>query len=343
MSVDFQTAVVGGGVIGLAIAEACAESGDVLLLERHPRLGEETTSRNSEVVHAGLYYPHGSLKARLCIEGRHLLRAFCAETGVPYSALGKLVVACDPSETPALEALAAHAKANGVEGLRWLDASEAQRLEPELACTAALLSPATAVVDSTALMLALETRLTARGGTVAAGTNVVAIERDPEHFRVHTVSHGCETVITCRRLVLAGGLSATSLARLVTPPLHGPIPETLFAKGHYYALSGAPPFARLVYPLPTSAGLGIHFTLTTSGEAKFGPDVDWCNEPSPHFDESGGARHQAFAQAIRRYWPSLDDRRLTPAYAGIRPKLAPPARRRRISPSTAPKRTAAKT
>jgi L-2-hydroxyglutarate oxidase LhgO len=321
--VDFETAVIGGGIIGLATADACTwGSSDVLLIERHARLGQETTARNSEVVHAGLYYPPGSLKARLCVEGRNRLQSFCTDAGVPYAPLGKLVVACDPSEIPALEALAANARANGVMDAHLLTGPDAETMQPGLACVAALHSPSTAVVDSTGVMLALEARFIDRGGTVATGTSAVAIDREPHRFRIVTVSHGCEASITCRNLVLAGGLHATALAKLVTPPLAAPIPQTHFAKGHYYALSGKAPFSRLIYPMPSSAGLGIHFTLTTAGEAKFGPDVAWVDEPSTTFDDPDGARRLAFAEAIRRYWPALDETRLTPAYVGVRPKLA---------------------
>jgi L-2-hydroxyglutarate oxidase LhgO len=317
---DFQTIVVGGGIVGLAAADACVTSGDTLIIERHGRLGQETSSRNSEVVHAGLYYPQGSLKARLCVQGRQLLHDFCAEAGVPYLALGKLVVASSPDEMPRLEALATQAKANGVTDVRLVTAAQAQDLEPELACCAALFSPSSAVIDSTGLMLGLEARFINRGGTVATGTSVVAIERLTPGFRVITVSHGCEAAVTCNRLVLAGGLSGSTLARLITPPLQR-VPVTTFAKGHYYGLTGPRPFSRLIYPMPANASLGIHYTLTTTGEAKFGPDLQWCEDSSPLFDDPDGSRHAAFVRAIRRYWPAVDGNRLVPAYAGVRPKL----------------------
>jgi L-2-hydroxyglutarate oxidase LhgO len=321
--VDFQTVVVGGGVVGLACANACLEiGGDVLLLERHARLGQETSSRNSEVAHGGLYYPPGSLKARLCVEGRHLMRAFCEDTGVPYHRVGKLIVACDETEVTPLEALAARAQTNGVEDISLLSAAEAKSLEPELDCVAAVYSPATAIVDSTGFMLALEARYIDRGGTIATGTNVVGIERLPQGFRIACVSNGCDATITARTLILSGGLSATTLARLVVPPLAGQVPETTYAKGHYYALTGKMPFSRLVYPMPSSAGLGIHFTLSTGGEAKFGPDVEWCPGPDATFDHDGGARRRNFARSIARYWPNVDEERLNPAYVGIRPKIA---------------------
>lgn len=322
MPVDFQNVVVGGGVVGLATADACTSSGDTLIIERHGRLGQETTSRNSEVVHAGLYYLAGSLKARLCVRGRQLLRDFCAEAGVPYLPLGKLVVACTPAEIPSLERLAAAAITNGVDDVRLLSPDEVHDLEPQLSCRAALLSPSTGVVDSTGLMLALEARFIDRGGTVATGTNVVAIERLSLGFNVVTVSHGCEAAVTCRNLVLAGGLNSSALARLIDPPLERPVPIITFAKGHYYALSGPTPFARLIYPMPSADGLGIHFTLSTSGEAKFGPDVQWCDDPAPVFEDENGNRRHNFAEAIRRYWPAIEADMLVPAYAGVRPKVA---------------------
>lgn len=317
---DFQTIVVGGGIVGLASADACAVGGDTLIIERHKRLGQETTARNSEVVHAGFYYPKESLKARLCVDGRHLLRAFCAEAGVPYLTLGKLVVASTPDEVASLEALAAQAHTNGVTDVRLIPAAQAREMEPELTCCAALFSPSTGVIDSTGLMLALEARFIDRGGTVATATTVVAIERLNPGFRVITVRHGCEAAVTCRCLVLAGGLNASTVAQLMTPPLER-VPVTTFAKGHYYALTGARPFSRLIYPMPTTAGLGIHYTLTTGGDAKFGPDVQWCEDPSPQFDDPDGSRHRTFVDAIRRYWSAVEGERLVPAYAGVRPKL----------------------
>jgi L-2-hydroxyglutarate oxidase LhgO len=320
--------VVGGGIVGLAIADALAGAGhDVLLVERHARLGQETTARNSEVVHAGLYYPTGSLKARMCVEGRVRLKAFCAESGVPYAELGKLVVACDPRERPALEALAARSRANGVSDVRLISAAEARAREPALACVAALDSPSTAVVDSVGLMLALEARYIARGGTVATATNVVDIDTCPGGFRLCMVSDGCETELTCGGLVLAGGLTASGLGAMLPPkPGHARPPATFFAKGHYYTLRGAAPFSCLVYPLPADGGLGIHYTLSTAGEAKFGPDVEWTDDATLSFDDPDGSRRRAFARAIQSYWPEVSADALVPAYVGIRPKAAGPGR-----------------
>jgi len=323
LSADIRTVVVGGGIVGLAVAEALVSAdGDVLLVERHARLGQETTSRNSEVVHAGLYDPPGSLKARLCVEGRHRLADFCRRSGVPIANLGKLVVACAPAEIPALEALAVRAAANGVDDARLIGAGAARDLEPALACAAALLSPSTAVVDGAALMLALEARYLDRGGLVATGTNVVAIERADRGFRIVTVNGGCETAVVCHRLVLSGGLNASHLGALLAAHLRTPVPVTHYARGHYFVLRGPRPFSRLVYPLPANGGLGIHVTLSTSGETRFGPDLEWSETPSLAFDEQGGARRTAFVASIRRYWPEVDEHRLEPGHVGVRPRLA---------------------
>lgn len=323
MSADIRTVVVGGGIIGLAVADALAATdADVLLVERHARLGQETTSRNSEVVHAGLYDPPDSFKAKLCVEGRHRLAEFCREAGVPVANLGKLVVACAPAEVAALEALAVRAAANGVNDARLISAGEAKELEPALACAAALLSPSTAVVDSAALMLALEARYLDRGGLVATGTNVVAIERAGRGFRVVTVNGGCEAAIDCHRLILSGGLNASHLGALLAAHLRTPVPVTHYARGHYFVLRGPRPFSRLVYPLPANGGLGIHSTLATSGETHFGPDLEWSETPSLAFDEKCGARRAAFVASIRRYWPEVDEERLEPGHVGVRPRLA---------------------
>jgi L-2-hydroxyglutarate oxidase LhgO len=323
LSVDIETIVVGGGVVGLACASALAERGqDVLLIERHDRLGSETSSRNSEVVHAGLYYPPGSLKARLCVAGRQRLVGFCREAGVAIAPLGKLVVATDVSEIEGLERIAATARTNGVHDVALLSAAEARQLEPALACTAALLSPSTAVIDSHAYILAVEARLRDHNGVVALATHVVDITHEGGGFRLQTVSEGCATSITCRHLVLSAGLEASRAGRLLAPSLSCPVPETRYAKGHYFALQGRAPFQRLIYPLPGNGGLGIHYTLSTAGEAKFGPDVQWCETPSLEFEDPDGKRRAAFATAIRRYWPDVREESLIPGYTGIRPKIS---------------------
>lgn len=323
MTPDVETVVIGAGVVGLAIARALAAAGhEVLVLERHDGIGRETSSRSSEVIHAGLYYPPGSLKARLCVEGRRLLYAFAAENGVPHARYGKLVVATAADELPRLESLAATARANGVDDIAVISADEARALEPEVSCLGALLSPATGVIDSHALMVALEGHLRSRSGSVVLNTEVEDIGRDPGTlFRIMTVSGGERATLVSRNLVIAAGLGATRLgSTLVARSSYRP-PETYPARGHYYVLDGRPPFRHLVYPLPSEAWLGIHLTLDTGGRAKFGPDLEWQDEPDTAFDEANGARRARFAAEIRRYWPGLPEDRLSPGYVGVRPKI----------------------
>lgn len=326
VSVDVEVAVVGGGVVGLAIARSLAGRGhDVLLIEQHARLGAETSSRNSEVIHAGIYYPKGSLKARLCTAGRDQLLRYCAERQIPVLRSGKLIVATRTADDAALDRLAALGTANAVPGLVRLSAGEAKALEPELACTAALYSPATAVIDSHAYVLALEADLTAAGAAIARATRVTGLTlKNSGGYAITADTAGTSSRITARALVLAAGCHASTLAGHLASTMTAPVPRTRFAKGHYFNLSGRAPFSRLVYPLPDSTGLGIHFTRSTAGEARFGPDAVWCDPPSLTFDDDGGTRRDAFAAAIRTYWPNLDHDRLTPGTVGIRPKLSEP-------------------
>lgn len=328
MSTDVETIVIGAGVVGLAVAGALARDGhEVLVLERHGRAGMETSARSSEVIHAGLYYPVGSLKARLCVKGNALLYRFAAENGVLARRLGKLLVATTETEVPALEAIAACARANGVRDLERLTPAEAAALEPELACVAAYLSPSTGVIDSHALLLALEGHLASEGGRVVLATEVAGFERHPDGaFVIEAMSGGKEYRITASNLVIAAGLSASRLARML--PVREPyrVPETYYAKGHYYGLAGPAPFSRLVYPMPARGSLGIHFTLDASGAGKFGPDIHWTGavsgeRPDYTFDEENGARLERFEASIRRYWPGLPSGALTAGYTGIRPKL----------------------
>ena len=322
MTADVETIVVGAGVVGLAIARALARDGrQVLVLERHDRVGAETSSRSSEVIHAGLYYPPGSLRAKMCVAGKHMLYHFAEEAGVAVRRCGKLLVATSEAELPRLAAIAATAARNGVDDLVELTGAEARALEPELACVAALLSPSTGVVDSHGLMTALEGEIAACGGAVVLNTAVTGLSRTPEGtFALET--EGAERGrITCARLVLAAGLGATALARLFAwPALYAP-PETYPAKGHYFALSGRAPFRHLVYPMPDGAWLGVHLTLDVAGRARFGPDLEWTDRVSYDFEDADGARERRFAAEIRRYWPGLPDGALHPDTTGIRPKL----------------------
>jgi L-2-hydroxyglutarate oxidase LhgO len=323
MGTDVETVVVGGGAVGLAAARAlCLRGQEVLLLEQHDRLGTEVSSRNSEVIHAGLYYPPGSLKAKLCVAGKELLYRFLAENGVAHRRYGKLLVATQPDEVARLEAIAKTAAANGVCDLVALTGEEARRLEPELACVAAYLSPSTGVVDSHGLMQALEGHIGARGGTVVLNARVTDLAVDPAgDFEIGSQSGGVSLKLSARNLVISAGLSATRLGRMLAGALSCPVPETYPAKGHYFTLAGKAPFRHLVYPMPQGAWLGIHLTLDVAGGAKFGPDIEWKDEVSYDFEDGDGGRLATFEREVRRYWPGLPKGALEPGYTGVRPKI----------------------
>jgi L-2-hydroxyglutarate oxidase LhgO len=319
---EVECVVVGAGVIGLAVARALALEGrEVLVLERAWTIGFETSSRNSEVIHAGIYYPAGSLKARSCVEGRERLYAYCREHGVPHAGLGKLIVAADEAEIPGLEKIAAAARANAVDEVRWLDPAEAKKLEPELRCAAALLSPVTGIIDSHALMLAYQGEAEAAGATVVLRTPVAGGEVRNDGF-VLRIGGDEPTAIRCRVLVNAAGLHAPALAGAIDGVPPGTIPPAYFCRGTYFTLVGRTPFRRLVYPVPVAGGLGVHLTLDLAGQARFGPDVEWISGVDYAVDP---ARGDAFYAAVRRYWPGLRDGALQPGYAGIRPKISGPA------------------
>jgi len=324
---DVETAVIGGGVVGLAIAKSLSEAGrEVLVLEQHERVGEETSSRNSEVIHAGLYYPQGSLKAQLCIEGKGLLYRFAEDNGVPVNRCGKLLVATSAAEIGKLEAIVANARACGVADLVPLAQARARKLEPAVACAAAYLSPSTGVIDSHAFMTALEGHIQSRGGTMALSSRVDRIERTAgAEFLLHSISGDETTTLSCRQLVIAAGLWSSELARqLFAPGAQYQVPPTRYAKGHYFTLSGKAPFSHLVYPMPVDGGLGVHLTLDMGGGAKFGPDVSWIERIDYAFDDEGGRRRDDFITAIRQWWPDLPAERLIAGYTGIRPKLSGP-------------------
>jgi L-2-hydroxyglutarate oxidase LhgO len=314
--------VVGAGVVGLAVGRALAQRGlETIVLEAEGAIGTVTSARNSEVIHAGLYYPAGSLKARLCVAGREALYAYCAERGIGHRRCGKLVVAAHAGQQGELEALRRKGAANGVHDLRLLSRTEAQALEPELACAAALWSPSTGIVDSHGLMLALQGDLEQAGGVVALRTRVERIVCGTPHV---VQADGSE--LAARIVVNAAGLWAPALAARTEGLDAGHRPQARFAKGHYFALTGRAPFSRLIYPLPEAAGLGVHLTLDLGGQARFGPDVDWIEA-----DEAGridyrvdATRAPAFEAAIRSYWPGLKPGSLQPAYTGVRPKVAGP-------------------
>ncbi len=318
---SIEVAVVGAGIVGLAIAAALARRGrDILVLESEGQIGTGMSSRNSEVVHAGIYYPRGSLKAKLCVEGRELLYAYSAERGVPFRKLGKLIVAADESELAALEALHGRAIANGVGDLRRLDRAEARALEPALACRAALLSPSTGVIDSHALMLAYHGEAETCGAVIAFHAPLVRAMATSGGF-VLDVGGKEPCRLKCRHLVIAAGLAAVAVARRIEGLSPSALPQTYVCKGSYYRLARRAPFSRLVYPLPDSGGLGVHLTLDMAGQARFGPDTEWGDVPD--YDVDPG-RATGFYAAIRRYWPDLPDGALVPDYAGIRPKISGP-------------------
>ena len=315
---DADVLVVGAGVIGLAVARAL-KGRSVIVVEARASFGEETSSRNSEVIHSGIYYSTGSLKARLCVRGRERLYAFCEAHGVGHSRCGKLIVAAEESELAGLEALARQGAANGVEDLRLLSASEARALEPELACVGALFAPETGILDSHGYMLALQGE--AEGALFAFRAPFLSARPTRSGFAVE-IGGAEPTQLSVGALVNAAGLAASQVARAVEGLAPGFVPETRYAKGNYFALSRRAPFRRLIYPAPQAHGLGVHLTFDLAGQARFGPDVEWVNGLDYAVDPTRGC---GFAEAIRRYWPGLPDGALSPAYSGIRPKIVGPA------------------
>ncbi|QKV17926.1 NAD(P)/FAD-dependent oxidoreductase [Oricola thermophila] len=311
--------VIGAGVVGLAAARSLAMAGrEVLVLEADRVIGNGTSSRNSEVIHAGLYYPQGSLKARFCRAGRDMLYAYCMERGVPFRRIGKLVVATDETETATLEVIARHAAGNGVEDLEMLGADDARRLEPAVRATAALLSPSTGIIDSHAYMLALQGDAEAHGALVAFRAPVEGGEIRDDGMLLR-VGGADPVTLHARQVVNAGGLAAHKIAASVSGLPAKAIPAIRYAKGNYFALAGKAPFRRLIYPVPVKGGLGIHLTLDLAGKARFGPDVEWIDG----IDYSvSGERAEQFAAAVRRYWPELPEGALQPDYAGIRTQIA---------------------
>jgi len=318
---EVEAVVVGAGVIGLAVARALALAGhEVIVLERAYTIGFETSSRNSEVIHGGLYYPAGSLKATSCVAGRQRLYAYCRDHGVPHAQLGKLIVATDEAELPGVEKIATAARANGVHDLEWLSAGEAQKLEPDLHCVRALLSPSTGIIDSHALMLAYRGEAEASGAFVAFRTPLLSGRVRADGFELK-VGGDEPTEIRCRVLVNAAGLHAPALTRAIEDVPRDSVPPDYFCRGVYFTLSGRTPFRRLIYPVPVPGGLGVHITLDLAGQARFGPDVEWIPAVDYAVDPRRG---DAFYAAVRRYWPGLRDGALQPGYAGIRPKISGP-------------------
>jgi len=320
--------VVGAGVVGLAVGRALAQRGlETLVLERENAIGTGVSSRNSEVIHAGIYYPEGSLKARLCVRGKQLLYALCESHGIAHRRCGKLIVATDAAQLAGLKALADKAARNGVDDLRWLSGEQARALEPALACEAALLSPSTGIVDSHGLMLALQGDLERAGGAVGLASTVQAIVASAGGHVLRVQSEGVEMELQARIVVNAAGLWAPAVATATEGLDARFAPQAHFSKGCYFSLAGRAPFGRLVYPLPQDAWLGVHLTLDLGGQARFGPDAQWLpdgTDPAAIDYQVDAARAEAFYADVRRYWPGLPDGALQPAYSGVRPKIHGP-------------------
>ena len=332
MSVEqVDTVVIGAGVVGLAVARALALAGhEVMLLEAAEAFGTQTSARNSEVIHAGIYYPAGSMKARLCVQGRQLLYGYCAERGIGHRRCGKLIVASGTGQIDELRAIQQRAVANGVDDLQWLTREQALALEPALNCDAALLSPSTGIVDSHGLMLSLLGDVEHAGGLLALNSRVysmaVAVDSAQAAIKIEVIDDAEGTTLSARQVVNAAGLGAIALAQRTQglAPRHRPPLPTRWAKGNYFTLTGRAPFTHLIYPVVErdSPSLGVHLTLDLGGQAKFGPDVQWQDSLDDYRVDA--LRADAFYDEVRRYWPGLLAGALQAGYAGIRPKLSGP-------------------
>ena len=312
--------VVGAGVVGLAVARALALQGrEVLVMEAANAIGTRASSRNSEVIHAGIYYPPASLKAHLCVEGKQALYAYCAERGVAHRRCGKLLVATSDAQVAQLQATMARAAANGVHDLVLLSGEQAMAMEPHLACKAAIHSPGTGIIDSHAYMLALQGDFENAGGIVVLNTTLAQAECAKAAIKI-IANDGTELQTTC--LVNAAGAHAQELARRFCGLPPSWVPPSYYAKGNYFTLSQRAPFSRLIYPVPEAAGLGVHLTLDLGGQARFGPDVEWVDSPDDLVVDP--SRSESFYAEVRKYWPALADGALLPDYAGIRPKIQAP-------------------
>jgi len=313
--------VIGAGVVGLAVARRLAlEDHEVVILEAEAAIGIHASSRNSEVIHAGIYYAPNSLKAKLCVAGKQSLYRYCEEHGVAHRRCGKLIVATDEDQQPALERIRAQSQTNGVDDLQWLTGSQAREMEPQLACVGALFSPSTGIIDSHGLMLAYQAEAEQRGTVIALRSPVQRgrVRRDCIELDVG----GAQPMrIQARVVVNCAGMHAQKLAAVLDGYPAVRVPPSYYCKGNYYSLGGRAPFSRLIYPVPESAGLGVHLTLDLAGQARFGPDVEWIDTVDYSVD---ARRANAFYREIRRYWPALADGALQPAYAGIRPKIQAP-------------------
>jgi L-2-hydroxyglutarate oxidase LhgO len=317
-----ECVVIGAGVIGLAVARSLAQAGrEVVVLEAAEGIGTVTSSRNSEVIHAGIYYKAGSWMARMCVSGKQALYAYCADHGIPHRNCGKLIVATTPNETERLQSIRAHAEANGVLDLQTLSGEAARALEPALNCDAALLSPSTGIIDSHAYMLALRGDAEDAGSAFAFHTPLLRAKAAAGKIELDAGGDAPMT-LECRLLINAAGLDAPSTARRIAGMPPERIPQAYLAKGNYFSCSARAPFSRLIYPVPEPGGLGVHLTLDMAGQARFGPDVEWVDHIDYAVDPARAAR---FYPAIRKYWPALPDGALMPSYSGMRPKIVPQA------------------
>lgn len=322
MAADIDCVVLGAGVVGLAVARELALAGrEVLVVEATEAIGTGTSSRNSEVIHAGIYYAPGSLKARLCVSGKEMLYTYCAERGIPHKRLGKLIVAATPEQSAKLQQIADQAARNGVTDLYRISGAEARELEPALVCDAALVSPSTGIIDSHALMLALQGDAENHGAQCVFHTEFSA-GRILDSGEFHLEFKGDEAMeLTANCVINSTGLAAPMTARKLLGQPEALIPPAYFCKGNYFTLAGRSPFGRLIYPMPNEAGLGVHLTLDMGGQAKFGPDTEWVDREDYTLD---ARRADAFYEAVRSYWPALPDGALNPGYTGIRPKIVGP-------------------
>ncbi|MEM1439229.1 MAG: NAD(P)/FAD-dependent oxidoreductase [Pseudomonadota bacterium] len=321
MHPDFDGVVVGGGIIGLAIGRALSRLGhSIVVLEAEAHALMHTSSRNSEVIHAGIYYPTGSLKAETCVSGKQLLYDYCSRRGIPHRRIGKFIVAVDEADEDALHHYRDTAESNGVVDLEWRDASFMKQVEPEIRCSSALWSPSTGIIDTHTYAQCLQADLESESGMLVCNTTVDSGRRDGVLWVLQL--RGQSERVRARFIVNAAGLRAVDIARRLDGLAAPDIPEAYFAVGHYYALSGGAPFHHLIYPTAGGGGLGVHVTLDLAGQVRFGPDVRWIDDIDYTFDDS---RRDAFEQAIRRYYPGLEEQRLVPAYTGVRPKISGPA------------------
>jgi L-2-hydroxyglutarate oxidase LhgO len=317
-----ECVVIGAGVIGLAVARRLAQSGrEVIVLEAAEGIGTITSSRNSEVIHAGIYYRAGSLMARMCVSGKQALYQYCRDQGIPHRNCGKLIVATTSQEAEKLQSIRAHAEANGVADLQTLSGEAARAMEPALHCEAALLSPSTGIVDSHAYMLALRGNAEDAGAAFAFHTPLLGARARRGSIEIDAGGEAPMS-LECRLLINAAGLGAMSVARSIDGMPVEMIPPAYLAKGNYFSCAARAPFSHLIYPVPEPGGLGVHLTLDMAGQARFGPDVEWVDSIDYAVDP---ARAERFYPAIRRYWPALPDGALMPSYSGMRPKIVPPA------------------